>query len=429
MPQKRLPTEFSDVVRCSIRFVVLVVLALVNGTLAEDEVKPPANAVPEKTPGVGNKIAGRITFGKGESLAEFNKLFEQTDGWIGGDGAYSVALTKDRTLWLFSDTWIGQVRDGKRTGATMVNNSAAWQDGRGKDAKVRFFVQVPPDKNTKPATENAKPKPVALLVPDEEQSWFWLQAGALDKDRLSLVVSRIEKTKEPGAFGFREIDRELATITNPQEEPTKWRATRKKIPFAIYEADRQLAFGAAILADGEYYYVYGTDETRKKPFPERSAIVARVIKEKITDFSSWRFYHGGQWDEDWKHSDHLAKGLATEYSVSSLPGIQPSTEKQFLLVYTENGLSDKIVLRTATAPQGPWSDSQVVFQCPEMVRDKKVFSYAAKSHPMLSSDGELIVSYVVNSFDFWQVFKDAQLYWPRFVRVPITIGTPHDDKH
>lgn len=413
-----------------------MMLTFVNNTSAVDEAKPvakttperTADGTPEKTPNGKIETAGTIKFGTGESLPEFNKLFEQTEGWIGGDGAYSVALTKDRTLWLFSDTWVGQVRDGKRQAATMVNNSAAWQDGQGKDAKVRFFVKMPPNNQTKPATENAKPKPIALLIPDEEQSWFWLQAGAIAKERLSLFVSRIEKTKEPGAFGFREIGRELATIANPQDEPTSWRATRQKIPFAIYEADRQLCFGAAILAEGEYFYVYGTDETRKKPFPERSSIVARVAQEKIADFSSWRFYHGGQWGDDWKQAEHLAKGLAAEYSVSLLPGTEKSGVKQFALVYTESGLSDKILLRTATAPQGPWSDSQVVFQCPEMALDKKVFSYAAKAHPMLSSDGELIISYVVNSFDFWQVFKDAQLYWPRFVRVPIMNGNTPDAK-
>jgi hypothetical protein len=31
----------------------------------------------------------------------------------------------------------------------------------------------------------------------------------------------------------------------------------------------------------------------------------------------------------------------------------------------------------------------------------------------------VVVSYVVNSFDFWQVAREAKLYWPRFVRVTL----------
>ena len=32
--------------------------------------------------------------------ADLDALFERTDGWIGGDGAYSVVLSPARTIWL-----------------------------------------------------------------------------------------------------------------------------------------------------------------------------------------------------------------------------------------------------------------------------------------------------------------------------------------
>jgi hypothetical protein len=54
-----------------------------------------------------------------------------------------------------------------------------------------------------------------------------------------------------------------------------------------------------------------------------------------------------------------------------------------------------------------------------MGHDNRVFCYGGKAHAGLSSARELIVSYVVNSFDFWQVARDAKLYWPRFVRVTL----------
>ena len=43
-----------------------------------------------------------------QAWTEWNERFQQSDGWIGGDGAYSVAVTPERTLWLFSDTWVGK---------------------------------------------------------------------------------------------------------------------------------------------------------------------------------------------------------------------------------------------------------------------------------------------------------------------------------
>ena len=77
---------------------------------------------------------------KGRPAPEMDALFQQTNGWIGGDGAYSVALTPERTLWLFSDTWVGNVRDGRRTNVTMVNNTLALQNGRGTNANLQFIV-------------------------------------------------------------------------------------------------------------------------------------------------------------------------------------------------------------------------------------------------------------------------------------------------
>ena len=60
------------------------------------------------------------------------------DGWIGGDGAHSVALSSKKTLWLFSNTWVGKVRDGRRTDATIVNNTVGVQEG--SDERVTYTI-------------------------------------------------------------------------------------------------------------------------------------------------------------------------------------------------------------------------------------------------------------------------------------------------
>ena len=84
-------------------------------------------------------VAGPVAFGAAQPDAEMDGRFESADGWTGGDGDYSVALTPERTLWLFSDTWVGKVREGQRVEATIVNNTLGLQDGRG--AKLQFIVQ------------------------------------------------------------------------------------------------------------------------------------------------------------------------------------------------------------------------------------------------------------------------------------------------
>ncbi len=344
-----------------------------------------------------------LSFGKAEPMPELNALFEPHDGWIGGDGAFSVALSPRRTLWLFNDTWVGSVRQGKRVNAAMVNNTLALQDGRGKDAKVQFVIRK----------DNAG-KATSYITPVDKRGWFWPQAGAVSGDRLLLFLAEIEKSGKPGAFGFRQTGRWLGVVENPAEPPLSWRIAQRKVPCEIIDSKRELAFGAAVLRDGDYLYVFGTDEDKGRFGPARYLIVARAPLGSADDFAAWRFYHEGQWEADYHGVSRLVPAMGSELSVSYLPNF-----KRYKLVYTEGGMSPRILARTAAAPWGPWSKATTIYECPESGWDKRIFCYAAKAHPSLATGDELVVSYVANSFDFWQVMADARLYWPRFVRVPL----------
>jgi hypothetical protein len=352
-------------------------------------------------------IAGEIphespTVIKAEPLPELDAKFQDTEGWLGGDGVYSVALSDRRRLWLFSDTWVGSIRDGKRTRGSIVNNSVGVQDGQGKLAGVAFSV-----------AKTDEGKPGALFVPPDGRGWFWLYAGTPAGEHLHVFLPRHEKTNEPGAFGFRAIDLWLGTIDNPGDDPTSWKVSYSKVPFAEFTAERKRSFGSALLCVGSNTYIYGYDEKPGKPFPARKLLVARVPSRKLADFGTWQFLGGrGEWMNEANQAEGLCEGLATEFSVSYLPQL-----KRYILVYTENGLSERIVGRFSSTPEGPWSEPVSLYNCPEMKRNKKVFTYAAKAHSCLSDGNELIVSYVANAFDIDTVLRDVNLYWPRFVRI------------
>jgi hypothetical protein len=338
---------------------------------------------------------------KAEPDAKLNAAFRQTDGWVGGDGAFSVVLSDTRAVWLFSDTWVGTVRDGKRKNVTMVNNTIGVQDGNGPDAKFTFFVQ-----------RGDKGKPVAFFTPPDGKGWFWLFAGHFTDGKLHVFLPRFEKAAGPAAFGFKAVDLWLGTVSNPHDEPMKWKITYVKVPFADFGAKRKYAFGSAVLVRDDYAYIYGYEETSGKPFPSRKLLTARVPKDKFADFASWRFYSAGEWKKDAKDATGLAGSLGAEFSVSALPGL-----KRYVLVSTENGLSDRIIGRFAPSPEGPWSDPVLLYTCPEMQKDKKVFTYAGKAHPHLATGNELVISYATNAFELGPVINNAELYWPNFVRV------------
>ncbi len=337
---------------------------------------------------------------KSAALApDLDAHFQRGDGWIGADGAYSVVFSPTRTLWLFSDTWVGKIRDGRRVDATIVNNSIGVQEGH----RGRVSCSI---------AHGSDGKPRAMIVPDDGRGWFWLQAGVADGNRLSLFLAQIEKTEDKSVFGFRPMGVWLGTVANADQPPESWRVEQVKMPNVVFSKDRTLAWGAAALRVGDDLYVYGTDDHPGAGGSNRQMVVARVPARSVGDFSSWRYFHDGKWSEDFRAASALAGEIGSEYSVTAFG-------KRYLVVYTERGLSPRIVGRFADHPWGPWSEPAVLYECPEMSRDKKLFCYAAKAHPALSSERELVVSYVVNSFDFWQVARDAKLYWPRFIRVTL----------
>jgi hypothetical protein len=337
---------------------------------------------------------------KAEPAPDWDSKFAGKDGWVGGDGASSAVLGPRRVLWLFGDTLLGKVRDGGRAGAVMVNNTVAVQAGRGQDAAVRFVTGKGKDG-----------KPAAVFTPADGKGWFWPQAAVRVDRRLFVFLPQIDRSGEAGVFGFQHVGQWLAVVENPDDEPAAWRVKQHPVACAEFGPSRQRSWGSAVLADGGYLYVYGYEE-RGKGLGKRRLTVARVPPAKLDNFGAWRFRTTHGWSEQPADAAPLADGLATEFSISHVPG-----GKGFMAVYTENGLGDRIVGRFADAPEGPWSAPVLLYQCPEMRKDKGVFCYAAKAHPWAAAEKGLLISYCVNAWEFGRLFRDETVYRPRFVRV------------
>ena len=64
------------------------------------------------------------------SWPEADALFRKDPRWLGGDGAFSVDLGGERTLWLFGDSFVATSAANERAESKMVRNSIAVQTGR-----------------------------------------------------------------------------------------------------------------------------------------------------------------------------------------------------------------------------------------------------------------------------------------------------------
>lgn len=348
---------------------------------------------------------------------EWEKWFVPSEAWGAGDGVFSIPLDGARLLFTFGDTFTSRAR------RKMVNNSIAILRLAGKEASgIEFFFG-----------HDERGEQRSFVVPEENRGLFWLGSGVRDGQHLYLFAAHIETTPGGGPFGFRQIGEYLLTVNNPDASPADWQIRQEKMPFFSAEGDRFTVFGAATFrpdsADDPSVYVYGIDEEKTPLFPIKHGIVARVPKGRINDWSSWQFFCGPaspdesmtpedrlhvpqHWSHDFRAARRLAPEVASEYSVSYLAAL-----KRYVMVYTHLGLSREIMLRTAPTAVGPWSEATLLYRIPDEPQDRNIFFYAAKAHPRLGGERELVISYVANSMDFGQLVRNPDMYRPRFIRV------------
>ncbi|MBI1387749.1 MAG: DUF5005 domain-containing protein [bacterium] len=334
-------------------------------------------------------------------LPEFDAVFQRSDGWTGADGDYTVELGNNKVLWLFSDGWVGKVRDNVHVNSIMIHNSIAIQNGKTPAPEnVEFYYGRTLDG-----------KPDAFINPADGLGWYWIFHGGLAPSGLYLFLKQMVKTGD-GAWGFQHAATWIGYIENPEEEPEDWSITQVRVPWDRSSDNGNFEFGSYVMEEEGYFYIYGVDEERTDGWLKRYLVVARVMKDSILDFDQWRFYHDGGWSGDYQQSERLCGEVGAEFSVS-----YDKATSQYVLLTTRNGLSDEIQIHTAPHPWGPWSEGRTVFHCPDAKQNKNYFTYAGKGHPALSRPGELVFSYVCNSSDFFEMARDASIYHPRFVRL------------
>jgi hypothetical protein len=354
----------------------------------------PANKAAGAPPGSTSVLSASP--GPVRPAPDLDARFAFSGGWLGADGIYSVALPDGRQAWLFSDTWIGVIKNGRRDAEGMVNNSIGITRGPGT---ARFTYRREGDLIR------------ALFVPPDGHGWYWLWAGVVDAGRLFLFATRVESAEGPEGFGFRHFGTAMGEVENLSDEPSAWRVRWRDVPASWAP---RVFWGSAALAHGDFVYVYGFIENGQKGLGfRRDMLVARAPSGHLADLTAWRFFDGAGWQADIRQAAPACPDISTEYSVTWIPA-----RGRFLLVNQDVFLSPTIVARTADHPWGPWSDKIEVYTCPEAAAKPNVFCYAGKHQPVYSDDRTLVLSYATNG-DMSAVAGDPSLYVPRFIRVPI----------
>ena len=349
---------------------------------------------------------------------EWTALFNRTTGWFGGDGIFAIPFSgvdsnsSDSILFLFSDTMVGQIENGVlKPNYSMINNSVMVLQGKeASPSKARFLTNA--NKNQKPASLFVPATPGA-----QKEDYYWLGDGfvnhALDSS-LYIFAYRIRNTHDNSAFPFREVGNSLINIPKGSNYPFL-NHRQIDLPFSANADSLSISFGVGILANteaagapkpDEYIYVYGVRGKAKE------LVAARAKPDQFENFSSWEFYNGTTW------SGALDKVLPIADSVSNELSVTPLGNNKYALIYQYAGIMPTIYMQVGPSPVGPFGPRQKIWSTSDDIKEKDLFTYNAKAHPAISKPGELLVSYNVNSFTFFEKIKQIpNLYRPRFVRI------------
>lgn len=343
---------------------------------------------------------------KNRRIPEYTATFLRQSNWSGGDAVYSVQLSPGKILWLFGDSFIGEIKNNRRIDYELINNCAAIQTGKNPNsAEVKFYYK------------KEDGKPVALIKPKDHQGWFWLYDGIRTDESLYIFLVQIDRIDKDSksVFNFKMIDTKLAIIKNPDENPGLWKIKQVKIPWGRFTEQGEKFLGSAIMKHENYIYIYGIEEVKAETAKIKYMIVARTPSDRLEDFSRWRFFSNGKWVDDFSKVQRLFGGIANEYSVNYMPDVG-----KFVVVYSQGGSSRNIYARFSPTPHGPWSRPVTIYRCPETDKNSRILWYAAKAHPEISTGpGRLVVSYVTNSMRFEDLEEDASIYLPRFIEIEL----------
>ncbi|MBI9067078.1 MAG: DUF5005 domain-containing protein [Salinivirgaceae bacterium] len=325
----------------------------------------------------------------------FSDLFKRTGGgFTGGDGTYSVELPDGKTLWIFGDTFLGTIEpDGsrKKTNPMYIRNSFVVQDGNELTTLYQKIEGCDHSMIIPPKVIDSE------FTITEEMQWYWPGDAFIENNELKVFVSEFHQS-DTGMWSFEWKGTALVSFSLPEIKQTS-------IVHFNFNNEKEIHFGHAVFEDEDYTYIYGLGQG--KPY------VARVKAGNIE--ADWEF----QTTQGW-----------SPISSESIPMIEMDGSEQFTVMkrkgkyiyITQLGdFSTKICSFTSDKPYTGWSNKKELYSTPLPETKHNLITYNAVAHPQFIENNSLLISYNTNSFLLSDHFKNADIYRPRFIRVPFNM--------
>jgi hypothetical protein len=323
----------------------------------------------------------------------FNEAFTpKGDGFTGGDGTYSIKLPDGRDLWIFGDSFIGNVTDDwkriETTPAYIRNSFVTFENGnvithqQGDPADFKSMI-IPPEVISNDSI-------------DEHDLWYWPGDAFIENGNLNVFASKFSQEDHDDMWAFQFEGTELTELSLPD---------LKVLRVDKFSDLDSIHFGHAVLETGEYLYIYG--------LKNRSPYVARTEIGSVRE--GWQFYAGSGWSEKSTEAVPMIEFWGSEqFSVFEL-------EDKYVMIMQGGDLSRKIYSFVSDTPFGPWTNKKMIYETPLPDNCESCWTYNALAHPQFTEDNMLLISYNTNSMVMQDHYDNALIYRPRFIRVPMEL--------
>lgn len=334
--------------------------------------------------------------------------FPLKDGWLGGDGDVSVPISDTTTLFIFSDTYVGNINQKSRQepGMKMVSNTVAVHTCLSdEETKVQYYWNNMYSDN---------PEPIFKSYTNRYK--FWVVDAFTINNYLYVLLSKVGPklgASPNDIFNFSGLGFTLAKISNPYEVPYEWRI--ELFPLRDFTNSFMELSCHAMQDDYIYFFVCRND-------------TSQFLVRKLIDFIDnpeipFEYYALNKY---WK------EGINVDDMLTIVNGFRCNTVnyhpemKQWVMISDIWFKDNKIKMRTAPVLTGPWSDEIVIYEIPEVTPGNSLFSksnfcYLAREHIQYydSKNHVMLLTYDINNTNFSEILSSPRIYTPKIITIPL----------
>lgn len=303
---------------------------------------------------------------------------------LGRDGGYS-ALFQGHSVWLYADTFLGKP---DVTGRNFISNTLSYTDSLNAAEGITGF---------KERLDSVGSPTMVLAETAAEQSYnlahygdpckvqpcgvrwaIWPSSIVTDPKTNQALVFYMVVSAAPGDFNFQGIGNSVAIWKDfgslPQRPVLKTPAVPAHPDLLFTETEPN--FGSAAVFSGGTLYVYGCG--LPKSGLDKGCRIAKVDPSTVQDRSTWQFCSGnGKWTSS-------ASDAVSVFSGGSILSVSWNAFLQRYVAVYSVPFSQDVDIRTAPAPEGPWSPALLAFHA---VSPSQGHTYDAHAHSEFDADG------------------------------------------